>query len=276
MFLIDADSLVYKAGWSVEERVYTLVRPDGTSTEFAKKSSATAADPEGTGEIFYSTRPADNPGFAINSMNKLLGGILDDLRPEKGGYVCVLSGPGHLNFRHAIAKTQPYKGNRSDEGKPYYYDLLREHIMQEFRGIMAPDGLEADDFLGIHQDDSSVICGIDKDLLQIPGKHYNYDKKVSRVVTPTEGWRNFFTQVLTGDTSDNIPGLPRVGPFAAQKFLLKAGSPKEMYEAVLHAYEEYGLSHRLSEVCALLYLLRDFDDAWEYQEEWFNSGGNNE
>jgi hypothetical protein len=120
MFLIDADSLVYKAGWSVEERVYTMVRPDGTSVEYATKRSATEANEDGTGEIYYSTRPADNPGFAINSMNKLLGGILDDLRPEKNGYVCVLSGPGSLNFRHKVAVTQPYKGNRKEEGKPYY------------------------------------------------------------------------------------------------------------------------------------------------------------
>ena len=141
---------------------------------------------------------------------------------------------------------------------------------------MAPDGSEADDFLGIHQDDSSVICGIDKDLLQIPGKHYNYDKKVSQVVTPLEGWRNFFTQVLTGDASDNIPGLPRIGPVKAMSILSMAASPKEMYQTVRDVYDEHMLSHRFSEVCALMYLLRDFDDSWEYQEEWFNSGGYNE
>ena len=267
MLLIDADSLVYKAGWSVEERVYTLQHPDGSSQEFKTKKAAKLADHTDSGEIYYSSRPADNPGFAINSMNKLLGGILDDLPRRE--YVCVLSGPGDRNFRHSIAKTKPYKGNRSEEGKPYYYDLLREHIMQEFCGVIAPDGLEADDYLGIHQTDSTVICGIDKDLLQIPGRHHNYDKKIDKYVSETEGWFNFFAQVLTGDASDNIPGLPRVGPARAYSILSTTVTPKEMYDVVKQAYEDYQVADRFSEVCSLLYLLRDHDDSWSKQETWF-------
>ena len=88
-------------------------------------------------------------------------------------------------------------------------------------------------------------------------------------MSETEGWFNFFAQVLTGDASDNIPGLPRVGPARAYSILSTTATPKEMYDVVKQAYEDYQVADRFSEVCSLLYLLRDHDDSWSKQETWF-------
>ena len=74
---------------------------------------------------------------------------------------------------------------------------------------------------------STVICSIDKDLLQVPGLHYNWvhdrserndtNGKVS--VSEDVGLRKLYQQVLTGDSTDAILGIRGVGPVTARKII---------------------------------------------------------
>jgi 5'-3' exonuclease len=82
-------------------------------------------------------------------------------------------------------------------------------------------GQEADDSLGIAQSwmTDTIICSIDKDLLQIPGKHYNFVKKEFLDVSRIEGLQHFFKQILIGDTADNIGGCKGIGPVKAERLL---------------------------------------------------------
>jgi hypothetical protein len=57
------------------------------------------------------------------------------------------------------------------------------------------------------QPDETIICTIDKDLLQIPGRHYNFVKSEFKTISPVEGVFNFYWQCIMGDTSDNILGF---------------------------------------------------------------------
>ena len=127
---------------------------------------------------------------------------------EYEGY---LTGTG--NFRYELAKTAPYKGNRISE-KPIHLQALRNHLVESW-GFVIVDGIEADDIVatrGTELKDECIIVGIDKDLLQIPGWHYNYRKHTKQYVDEFTGWYNFYLQILTGDVADNIKGLK--GPFS--------------------------------------------------------------
>ena len=120
---------------------------------------------------------------------------------------------GKNNFRHDIAVTAPYKGNRKDVPKPRHLPLLREYLQTAW-GASVSDGQEADDDISIKATefgDDCIIVSIDKDFMQVPGWHYNFVKQEKKYVTPEEGLRFFYRQILMGDSADNIKGMPRVG-----------------------------------------------------------------
>ena len=86
------------------------------------------------------------------------------------------------------------------------------------------DYLEADDVMGIistREPGKHIIASIDKDLNQIPGKHFNWYKDTNKVydVSDYDGTRLFYKQILTGDTVDNYKGVPGIGPKKADKLL---------------------------------------------------------
>jgi len=115
------------------------------------------------------------------------------------------------NFRYAIGKTKPYKGNRATMVRPQFLDYCKEYLVKNYGGIIAINH-EADDAIASDMVQTGAIhCGIDKDMLQIAGKHYNYVKKEWTEVTPDDAILTLYRQVLMGDASDNVPGLPRIG-----------------------------------------------------------------
>lgn len=273
MVLVDADSLVYKAGWSVERRHYVL---ENTGEKFKTKAEATNTLTESgrEGEIPLLLMKSEVTGpesHAARCLDLLYKSLLDPFR----GTTIVSYLTGSHNFRNDIAVTLPYKGNRLSSAKPYYYDFLRWAICNKYNGIVV-DGIEADDRIAIDATahDNCVIVGIDKDLLQIPGVHYNYDKGKFLEIDEVTGWYNFFTQVLVGDVSDNIPGVSGIGPKKAANILaLVRDSIHDMYttcyNVYLETYEELA-RERFDEVCGLLYLLRYENDNWADAREWLS------
>jgi 5'-3' exonuclease len=134
-------------------------------------------------------------------------------------------------------------------------------------GCEVIEGQEADDAIGIaaynygDDDEAYIIMSIDKDLDMIRGWHYNFTKDIKYFVQEDETLRTFYTQVLTGDRVDNIPGLKGIGPKKAEKILKDCTTEKEMYAAVLEAYdnnEEY-----LWEQAKLLWIRRKENQIWQ-------------
>jgi 5'-3' exonuclease len=84
---------------------------------------------------------------------------------------------------------------------------------------------------------AAICCGNDKDLLQIPGHHYNFFKNVGKEVTVKEAVYSLYNQVLCGDSADNIPGLYKCGPKGAELIL---GNPEldenNIHVGILHAF----------------------------------------
>jgi len=169
---------------------------------------------------------------------------------------------GRTNFRNAIAVTAPYKGNRTSP-KPKHLSLIREYLVKAW-DFKESVNEEADDCIAIEHvanNFETVIASIDKDFLQLHGKHWNFVKKEWTIVTEEEALINFYMQVLTGDRTDNIIGLKGIGPVKAQRVLSGCESAAEMYTACVEAYG--GSEERVIENANLLYLRRSVGEIWK-------------
>ena len=131
---------------------------------------------------------------------------------------------GHGNWRKDYYAD--YKATRKelepDMKKALTY--AHEYMVGEFGAVQA-DGMEADDLVSIwayearEEEIPYVIAGIDKDLLQIPGDHYNFVKQEFQFMNDDEANMKLMLQCMTGDNSDNIPGIKGIGPAKAAKFM---------------------------------------------------------
>lgn len=185
---------------------------------------------------------------------------------------------GEENFRKQIDLS--YKANRT-QPMPKWREVCKEHLIQKWGAIEA-HGCEADDYCGIHQTRDTIICGIDKDLLQIPGHHFQW--KIVRggeVVRPSQfievseidGYRNFYKQLLTGDISDNIIGVQGIGPVKASKLIDTLETEEEMFNTVVSLYSfsteeepnEEG-EERFYKNANLLWIMRELGVIYEDRE----------
>ena len=153
-------------------------------------------------------------------------------------YQLWLSDKKENNYRYQLTDT--YKANRT-QPLPVHYRAVRNFLEKEWGAQVSP-GQEADDALGIEQTatpDKTVICSIDKDLLQIAGKHYNWVADEIREVTNQQGLAHFYQQLLTGDKTDNISsGLKRMGVMTAQELLAYCETEQDMLEVVQNKYND--------------------------------------
>lgn len=189
----------------------------------------------GDGDIFAHRigYGAKNEPLEVNLLR--MDSFMRDLLSETGAdeYKIFLS--GGRTFRHDI--NPEYKANRDDMERPPFLQEIREFLVTEWNATVC-DGIEADDALGINQTPDSFICSIDKDLLQIPGLHYNPVKKEWRTVEPWDGMKFFYEQLLVGDTADNIFGIYGIGPKKAQKALQWCETEYELFETVRDMYND--------------------------------------
>ena len=172
--------------------------------------------------------------------------------------------PKH-NFRYDIAKTVGYKSNRTDAERPEHYDALKKHLMR--MGAEVIEGIEADDAVAIESTknlDNTWIVHVDKDLNQLQGWHYNPNKDDQYYVTEFEGLLSFYTQLLTGDRVDAIPGLAGIGPKKAAKILQGCTTEDELHNAAFKAYEDLGHGMEYyTEQGQLLWLQRHEGELWQ-------------
>ena len=173
---------------------------------------------------------------------------------EATEYKVFLSGSN--NFRYDVNPT--YKANRSNKPKPKHLPALREHLVSKWKAEIA-EGMEADDYLAIDQTEDSIICTIDKDLLQVPGKHYNFVKKEFRTIEDFEGLVQFYTQFLVGDKADNIIGIDRMGPIKSEAYLKDCRTELELFDKVRQMYND---DDRMLMNGRCLYMKRTLEDDW--------------
>lgn len=236
--LIDADLLLYRAAYSAE---VTAEFPMGTdSSGYPMGVSSRVCSLSGSSALLDDS---------VNELVKDLGAV--------GGYTLALTGPD--NFRKTLLPT--YKSNRKASTKPVGLSALRQYALDTHPCKVLP-GLEADDVLGILatapgiEEDRLryVICSIDKDLLTVPGEHWNWDHPERGIirVDEDEANRNWLLQCLTGDNTDGYKGLAGVGPVKASRILDKAekAGATDWASAVLPAWLAAGRTEAEALTCA--------------------------
>ena len=178
--------------------------------------------------------------------------------------ILALDAPGPT-FRHEMSAE--YKANRPPMDEDLVSQLGIIHDLAEGMGMSITElpGYEADDIIGSltksaqAQGAQVVVVTGDRDLCQLV-------QTGTTVVAPLRGLRDTKTydseavraefgvapaaiadlKGLAGDTSDNIPGVPKVGPKTAQALLAQFGSLEAVYER-LDEVDRASLRTRLAE-----------------------------
>jgi len=190
-------------------------------------------------------------GFPTNAIFGFANMLLKVLRDHQPTYVAmVLDSPGPT-FRHNLYPE--YKANRPPMPEDLVLQMPRiDDLIAAFRvpAIRIP-GMEADDIIATlahryaGKVDKVVIVSSDKDLMQLVTdkvvmldtmKDRWIDEKAVMEKFGVEPSRVVQVQALMGDSSDNIPGLPGVGPKTAGKLIDRFGSVEEL----LKRHDEVG------------------------------------
>lgn len=220
---------------------------------------------------------ADEPPTIYLTGNSVSTTILNRRRKLNGLPPIELRTP----YRELVATVKPYKGTRKAY-KPFHYKNVTAYLLGTYDCLVS-DGLEADDLMAIEQTkcgNTSIICSRDKDLRMVPGWHFGWEcgkqPSFGPELVDNKGWlkevngdvkgvglKFFFYQMLVGDTVDNIPGCPKVGPVKALKLLEVCTSKKDHELAVKAAYEAvYGPTYMeaLEEQSKLLWMARELNE----------------
>lgn len=218
LLIIDADSIAYMIGWHHRE----------SEDEFAV-SNAT-----------------------VQFVKDLL------LITHAKGYVGWLSSDSEMPlYRAERYKYKPYKGKRAEKADwvVKWQPVIDSVLINEFKFKRSIAGAESDDMVSLtawylrNSEIKHVICSPDKDMQQIPGLHLNYKKQdettgqfFTQQIDVTEAHYNWCYQMLIGDETDNIAGVPKMGPKKAEALLKDL--PEAMWSnAVRLEYEKYFNAH---------------------------------
>lgn len=163
------------------------------------------------------------------------------------------------NFRKEI--NSDYKANRKDTIRPQWLQECKEHLIVEWQA-KTKEFYEADDLLGIYQREDTILCSFDKDLLMVPGMHFNWKKQQFgdlTLVNYYNGLQHFYAQMLIGDKTDNVIGIAGIGPVKANKALDQCDNEQEMFDYV---YNKYNDPHRFLVNGTCLWICREEGVTW--------------
>ena len=195
------------------------------------------------------TNSRGEPTGALLGVANMLKRLLKEQDPE---YIAVVFDAKGPTFRHELYPE--YKANRP----PMPADLRQqvESILEFTRMLGLPllqvEGVEADDVIGTlarSAEEASMNCVIstgDKDMAQLVSDRTTLTNTMTNTDMDREGVKVKFDVTpeqivdflaLTGDKSDNIPGVEKCGPKTAAKWLGKWGN---LDEVMTHADEVGG------------------------------------
>ncbi len=190
------------------------------------------------------TSPSGQPVNAVYGFTRDLLYLLEAKQPDF--LFCAFDLPGKT-FRHALY--EQYKAGRPDMHEDLVPQIGFVHRMVEALGIplLAYEGFEADDIVATVArltDELGGRCFIvsgDKDCRQLITEHvklYNIrkneviDREVLRQEWGVTPHQVVDYQSLVGDSTDNVPGVPLIGPKAARDLLEKYGTLERILEHV--------------------------------------------
>jgi hypothetical protein len=244
---IDGDVMMYRSAFSGEIQSWGLQEKDGNvyvscnSRERAQELQDTSQYLRDT--TIVRTQEALPVRIAQRNLQNDIRNIQN--RTKCDNTVIYLSHPEkHKNDRYTIAKTAPYKGNRKTL-LPIHKEAMFDFLCE--MGAIVVEGIEADDALGtsLFNDKNGICASIDKDLLMVPGKHYNITSQIITIASDPgalalektksgkklrgTGFKWFCAQMLMGDPVDNIKGLLGYGDVKAYKTLDSSTHIEDLY-----------------------------------------------
>ncbi len=209
---------------------------------------------------FHALPPMNNSrGEPTNASLGVTTMVMKLVADRKPALLAVAMDSRTPSFRHKLY--DQYKANRPPPPSELKQQMSRVHEIIEALSIAVfqRDGVEADDLIaslvtrarahGLNV----VIVSADKDLLQLVGegvwmldsmrdKVYGRDEVIEKMGVAPEQVRDLLA--LTGDSSDNIPGVPSVGPKTAVTLLKEHGNLHGIY-AALESIERKALKQKL-------------------------------
>ena len=191
---------------------------------------------------------------------------MNQLHPH---YVAVASDCKAATFRHEIFPS--YKAQRPpmpEELRPQL-QMIRSVVQAAGIPLLELPGYEADDIIGtlsrqLPPDTEAYIVTTDRDALQLVNDHVSVlvpNARENRIYTPITVEHEYHVtperipdlKALMGDASDNIPGVPKVGPKTAVKWLHTYGSLEEVLQHGNQLKGKVGESLRAHREEAILY-----------------------
>jgi len=190
----------------------------------------------------------DSRGLWLNAVYGFVRMLLKLIREEEPDYIAVAFDTPGETFRHRLY--DDYKANRAEQPEEMRHQIpLIKEVVDAFKiPIFEADDYEADDVLATlaacaeSQGIEAIIVTSDKDMFQLisdnvkvlnPHKEdilYDADEVRDRFGVGPEKMRDLLA--LAGDTSDNVPGVPGVGPKTAAALLNEYGSLEQVLERV--------------------------------------------
>lgn len=189
---------------------------------------------------YYALPPLTNsqgqPTGAVYGVLNMLKRLLKDHAPE---HIAVVFDAKGKTFRHDLYAD--YKANRAvmPEELASQIPLLHDAIRAMGFPLVIESGVEADDVIGTlaqqaeQQGFQTIISTGDKDIAQLVTDNTTLVNTMKDEILDIAGVKNKFGVAperivdylaLIGDTVDNIPGVPKVGPKTANKWLEAYGS----------------------------------------------------
>ena len=198
---------------------------------------------------YHATRDmARSDGFPTNALYTLLRLLVRLAKEEKPEFLIFFMDGKGPNFRHEMYPA--YKAQRSATPEPLLAQIepIAEAVGLLGFAVETSEGCEADDRIAalaarFKKERPVVIVGADKDLRQCLDENvfmWDPQGKTDRILTldsfreetgfEPNRWPDF--QALTGDSSDNIPGVPGVGPKTAEKLIQRFGTLEALREGL--------------------------------------------
>ncbi len=193
---------------------------------------------------FHAVPPLTNseghPTGAIFGVVNMIKRVLNDYHPE---HIAIIFDAKGKTFRHRMYPE--YKSHRPPMPEELVQQIKPLHDIIRATGIplLMVDDVEADDVIGTltkiatKHNLNTIISASDKDLAQLVDKNVTLIDGMSNKVLDIDGVKTKFGVMpeqmidyltLIGDTSDNIPGVSKVGPKTAGKWLDQYGSLDEI------------------------------------------------
>ncbi|MHC4439239.1 MAG: DNA polymerase I [Planctomycetota bacterium] len=190
------------------------------------------------------TSPSGEPTNATYIFTMAMLGLIQRRKPDM---LVVALDSKAKTFRSDIYPE--YKANRKEmpEDLPGQIDRIEQILEAMNIPTLRLDGFEADDIIGTLAKKAGaegydcLLCSKDKDLLQLIDEHVSMlDIKTDTLTDVKAMFERMGIRpeqfidclALQGDTSDNVPGVPDVGPKTALGWIQKYGSLEKLYEHV--------------------------------------------